>query len=198
MIIEMDRLFRLEIVQKSQDPEKIKFNDPNEVKFWATYFGLKHPSDLLVAFGYYMLRIVKMRVQHSVQTQTINGYSMRSLYRQLSKKYRKKIKQNANKFWIDTHFLIDSLRVWRDPARKTKVYFGIPKNILHPESKVEAYKIFKWLEFGTRKHGKQIIPPRPLIYPHLKFVLVNKETYWLYFIKLLAEKKISIKAFARK
>lgn len=193
----MNELFRLEIVQKSQDPKKIRFQDPHEVKFWATYFGLKYPSDLLVAFGYYMLQVLKLRVQHSVETQTIDGRRMSLLYKQLSKKYKKKNPRSTDKFWIDTEFLINSIRVWRDPARVSKVYFGIPKNILHPESKVEAYKIYKYLEFGTKKHGKQIIPPRPLIYPHLRFIIANKGDYWIYFIKLLMDKKITLKAFRR-
>lgn len=198
MIIAMDELFRLEIVQKSKDPQKVRFSDPHEVAFWAQYFGLKYPSDLLVAFGYYMLRVLRLRVQHSVETQTLNGYRMSILYRQLSRKYRKKNPKNTDKFWLDTEFLIDSIRVWRDPTRITKVYFGIPKNIIHPESKVEARLIFRWLEFGTKKNGRQIIPPRPLIYPHLKFVLAHKTDYWVYFIKLLIDKKITLKAFARK
>lgn len=197
MIICMDELFRIEVVQQSNDKNKVRFNDPLEVRFWAKKFNIR-PSDLLVAFGYYMLQVLRMRVQHSVQTQTLNGYRMAVLYRRLSKKYRKKQPKNTDKFWVDTDFLIKSIRVWRDPVYKTKVYFGIPKSILHPESKTPVYKLFKFLEFGTKRKGKQIIPPRPLIYPHLKFILVNKSSYWAYFIKLLMEKKITLKAFGGK
>ena len=39
MIIAMDELFRLEIVQKSKDPNKVRFSDPHEVALWAQYFG---------------------------------------------------------------------------------------------------------------------------------------------------------------
>lgn len=194
----MDELFRVEVVQQSKDPKKVRFNDPLEVRFWAKKFNIR-PSDLLVAFGYYMLQVLRMRVQHSVQTQTINGARMSILYRRLSKKYRKKQPKNTDKFWVDTDSLIKSIRVWRDSTYKTKVYFGIPKSLKHPEPPhVEMFKIFKWLEFGTKRDGKQIIPPRPLIYPHLRFILVNKDSYWAYFIKLLIEKKITLKAFGGK
>lgn len=192
MIIEMSELFRLEIVQQSNDKRKIRFNDPHEVKMWAKYFNVT-PTELLTAFGFYLLRLLKMRVQHSVETQTIDGMKMAYIYRRLSKHYKKKQPKNTDKFWIDTEFLIRSVRVWRDPQYKTKVYFGIPKSIKHPESKLPAYVLFKFLEFGTKRNGKQIIPPRPLIYPHMRFLLARKADYWVYFIKLLIDGKIYFK-----
>lgn len=191
MIVCLTDVFRVEIVQQSKDPKKVRFSDPNEVRMWAKYFGVA-PSDLLVAFGFYIMRVLKARVQHSVETQTIDGMRMSRLYKRISSKKRGK-PQNKDKFWIDTDFLIKSMRVWRDTRNKTKVYIGIPKNIKHPSSGEKAYKIFRWLEFGTKRGGKQIIPPRPLIYPHFAYILHRKSDYWVYFIKLLIDGKITFK-----
>lgn len=189
MVVEMDRMFKLHIVKKSDDPSKLKPLDPYELKQWSEVFGV-YPSDMLISFCFYLMRVLKMRVQHSVETQTINGQSMKKLYTHLSLKYKKINPEKTGRFWEDTEFLISSIKVWQTSSRK--VMFGIPKHILHPTSKIPAYKLFRYLEFGTKRNGKQIIPPRPLIYPHFKFILDNILQYWCYFIKLLNDKKIRL------
>lgn len=189
MIIEMDKLFKVHIVKKSDDPSKLKPLDPYELYQWSKMFGV-NPSDMLISFCFYLMRVLKLRVQHSVETQTINGQSMKKLYTHLSLKYKKINPKKTGRFWEDTEFLIGSIKVWQTSTRR--VMFGIPRNIYHPTSRVPAYKLFHYLEFGTRRNGKQIIPPRPLIYPHLKFILDNIQSYWLMFINLLKSRKITL------
>ena len=188
MIVEMDKVFKLHIVIKSDDSNKVTFQDPYEVRIWSDYFGVR-PKDLLAAFCFYILRVLKLRVQHSIETQTINGRTMKSLYTELSLKYKKQNPKNIGRFWKDTEFLMNNIKVWHTDTGRTM--FGIPKNIRHP-SGVEAYKLFYWLEFGTKRKGKQIIPPRPLIIPHFRFIIQNISEYWKSFIQLLLSGKLKI------
>lgn len=192
MIVNVSEIFRFEMWQQSTNKDKQAFDDPYEVRKWAKYFNINPPSNLLVAYCFYLLECLKKRVEHSVQTQRIDGIKMQSIYKQLSPNYKKINKNNKGKFWIDTEFLISSIKIWQDSKRK--VYFGIPQSIKHKSSGVPAYLIFRWLEFGTKNSlGKYIIPPRPLIYPHLSFILQHNSDYWARFIILIMQGKIELK-----
>ena len=138
-------------------------------------------------FAFYILQCLKSRIQNSVETQQVGNRSMRSLYAQLSDNYKKrKLNRNKDKFWKDTEFLIDSLRVWQTNQRE--VNLGIPENIAHPKSPhTPAYMIFQWLEFGTGS-----IPARPLIMPHLRFILNNIYDYWLHYNTETIQKMINM------
>lgn len=208
MLIVMDDVFRLSFTQTSKFPNTRrlrfgrnkdlnhrKFHDPYQLHLWAERFNMSS-NDLLASFSFYLLRVLRLRVQHSIQTQSISGISMKSLYDALSIKYKKKRIENKNKFWIDTGCLMDSITVWRDSNGKTN--FGIPRNLMHESGDVEMYKIFHWLEFGTKKNGKQIIPPRPLITPHWRFIMKNIPAFWNQFLKLVTTRKINLRAYAGK
>lgn len=186
----MDKIFRLRVAINPKNNKTIKLSDPNEVYIWADYFGMQ-PKELLASFTFYMMRVLKLRVHHSIETQTIDGRGMRVFYKELSLKTKKKNPKNEGRYWKDTEFIMNSMQVWLSP--RNEVMFGIPKHILHPESKTPAYLIFLFLEKGTKKNGKQIIPPRPLIIPHLQFILKRIDDYWVYFINLVLSKKIEIK-----
>lgn len=176
----MEEVFRL----RSKAP------DPLSLKTWAVYMNTQ-PEKLLAAYSFYLLQIVKKRVAFSVETQTIDGRAMRSIFKELNPNYKKKNIKNKDKFWYDTQFLIDSLKVWRYNG---VIYLGIPKYIKHPDSGTPAYKIFRYLEFGTKdRTGKQIIPARPLIYPCLRFVINRNKDYWYYFLNLVINGKIKLR-----
>lgn len=144
-------------------------------------------SRLLAEFSFYLLYVLRLRVKHSIETQTIDGMSMRSLYKQLSPTYKKFNKNNAGRFWKDTEWLMDNMQVWFNRITGN-VHLGIPENIKHPNSNTKAQDIFKYLEFGTKdKSGKVKIPARPLIYPHLTFMLNNINTYFSKYLELRSE-----------
>lgn len=186
MRIMMDGLFKVNI----SSPTLSK--DPYQAQRWARYFNLS-TRDLIASYSFYLLEVLKKRVAHSVETQTIDGESMRSVFQQLNPHYKKKNKANKDKFWYDTEFLISSMRVWQDDSNR--INLGIPKHIKHPTSKTPAYLIFKYLEFGTKtKTGDTAIPPRPIISPHLRFMLKNTESYFLYFIQLCINGTIKLKS----
>ena len=191
MRICMSEVFEVKIIKGTETKQTkhkvptITFTDRNEVNHWADYFGTT-PQYLMISFSFYILQVLKMRVKFCVQTQKLLGVDMNRLYQQLSKDYqRQKVKKNRNKFWRNTSFLVNYMRVWYD---KHKVWFGIPENLYHPNTHTKAYKIFEYLEFGTR-----YIPPRPLIYPNLHFIIQNINHYWQRYLSLVNADKISIK-----
>lgn len=190
MIINMWGLFNYDIVHKP-DP---KNKDPYSVRSWARYFRIT-THDLIASYSFYLLQVLKKRVAFSVETQTMDGVSMKSIFKQLNPNYKKRNQKNKDKFWYDTEFLISSMRVWQSTYNgKQRINLGIPKDIKHPTSGTPAFLIFKYLEFGTRtKSGKRAIPPRPIITPHLRFILKNTDTYFFYFIKLCVDGKIKLK-----
>lgn len=183
----MNGVFRYRLHVQSIYPERQTYKDPYQVRRWARYFNM-NPSDLIASFCFYLLEVLKKRIAFSVETQTIDGRSMKSIFKELNPHYKKQNPKNKDKFWYDTEFLIRSLRVW---AYNNEIFLGIPKHIKHPTSGTPAYLIFQWLEFGTKtKTGKRAIPPRPIIMPHLRFILKRTDVYFIYFIKLCMEKQI--------
>lgn len=180
MILSMDGIFKISLVKDaSVYKNRIGFEDPHEVERTAKEAGIT-PEMLLIQFSFYLLHILRLRVMNSIETQTINGMSMRMLYRRLSLKYKKQEPKNTGRFWKDTEFLMNSIKVFKQDGH---IKFGIPRQIKHPTNGTPAYLIFRYLEGGTRnKQGKVIIPPRPLILPHLKFMVANIIVYYNYFV----------------
>jgi len=132
---------------------------------------------LMEDFAIYLATVIKWRLRDAVRMQIVNGKSMKRLYKPLSSAYAKrKTSRNRDKFWIDTGFIINNLRVYR-AGRRGDIYIGFPRNVRHPKSKVKLYNIIRWLEYGTKKQ-----PARPLLKPVVTSVAKNIAVYFNHYI----------------
>lgn len=181
MIIEMYKVFRLGVYQRTKKDNALNLDDPYEVRKWAKFFGVT-PKVLIFSYSMYILQVLKLRVQESVKKQKVGRRSMKSLYKPLSKNYKKKNKESEGKFWVDTGTLINSMRVWATSENNVKL--GIPLNEKLPKSNTPVHMLYCYLEFGTDR-----IPARPLIHPNLKFLLKNTRVYFEYFLDLVIKGK---------
>ena len=112
-------------------------------------------------FVKFMAKAVLFWIKDAVKKQRIGYRHMSSIYPPLSPKYKKRKKlENRNKFWINTGWLIDNLKMW-----KYKDWFiGYPTYIKYKNKRVKAGQVFLFLEKGTSK-----VPPRPLFSEALKW-----------------------------
>lgn len=182
----MFKVFRLKIQQttKIHADDRIVFSDPYEIRKWAGTFGLTN-KELVANFSWYFLRVLRLRVQSSVDTQSIGSRSMSSLYKPLSKNYKKKNKMSEGMFWRDWGTLIDSMTVWEEGG---VIYLGIPLDKKLSDGRTPVHMLYRWLEFGTKT-----IPARPLIHPHLRFIMANIKDYFSHFTNLVLSGKIRLK-----
>ena len=139
------------------------------------------PEAVTVAFGRYLVEVIRERVRWSVQTQTVGHRAMKAIYKPLSESYKKrKVPANRDKFWVNTDFLIRHLRVWKHSGQ---IYLGYPKHVMHPETKdrkkpVWAALIMMWLEHGTSR-----TPARPLFTPVVDLISKNIGSYFEHFFR---------------
>jgi len=123
--------------------------------------------------------------KRTVKTQKIGRMPMKSIYKPLSPKYKKrKVPVNRNKFWVNSGWLINQLHYW-----KYKDWFvGYPKYIKYNGKKVKAGDLFMFLEKGT-KNG---VPARPLMKYAIRWINQNLSYLTKKFIKLYFKKVIKI------
>lgn len=182
----MYKVFRLGVYQRTTKTSNVvTFDDPYEVRKWAKTLGVSS-KDLIFSYSVYLLQVLRLRVQESVKKQKIGRKSMKSLYKPLSKNYRKKNKDSVGKFWIDTGELIMSMKVWS--AGENSIKLGIPLYHKLPKSDTPTHMLYNYLEFGTDR-----IPARPLIHPNLQFLLKNTKVYFTHFLDLVVKGKIVIR-----
>jgi len=120
---------------------------------------------ILDTFGAYIGAVIVAVIKKSIETQKINKNPMRFKYKQLSKAYKKRKNPiHSDDFWVNTEFLLNNIKAYRG-GTKRNVYVGFPKNIQHPNSGTELYKIVLYMENGTRT-----MPARPLLKPSIQTV----------------------------
>lgn len=152
---------------------------------------------VVAAFAMYLAELLRQKVKHCVKTQMIAGVPMKTVYKELSEQWKKrKNPRHKDDFWVNTEFLIRSLRIWR---KGSDIYMGHPPTVLHPESKkagqrVSAAHIMLWLERGTNDG----IPARPLFTPIVKSISRNIDGYWRHFYDGVKARKPEFVHFVRK
>jgi hypothetical protein len=71
-------------------------------------------KQLEAGFILFLSFLITKKVQEAVRSQQVNGVPMGSMYKPLSKGYNaRKDKANKDKFWKNTEFLINNLKVGR-------------------------------------------------------------------------------------
>lgn len=131
-------------------------------------------------FALYLSNLIKARIKRSILIQKVNGKPMRLIYEPLSKEYQKrKTPENRNKFYLNTGWMYENIKVYRYGG---KYYIGFPKWQRHKYSKAKASDILSWNELGTSK-----APARPIVEPHLRFVMKHLSEYWDNFEKLMTK-----------
>jgi len=147
-------------------------------------------NELMRGFIMFLAELVKTKIQHSVQTQTIAGKPMRLIYPKLSPKYNaSKPKSSQGKFWINSGFLIENLRIWQ--VKNGNVFIGYRGNAVHKgkpymqgHKRVKASEVMLYVERGTRK-----MPPRPLFTVIVKVIAKNISFYLDMYLKSIVEVK---------
>lgn len=161
-----------------------------------------------IDFAIYLANILKLRVEHAIKTQKINGIpmsaiftkkgvntitelsskndkagtSMSKIYQKLSDSYNKsKNPINKDKFWTNTGELVKKLKVWKSSKG---VNVGFPPNARHTKSQYSKSRaklddIVKWMEYGTKK-----MPARPLFTAVVSHISKNIDVYFVHFIQL--------------
>lgn len=69
-------------------------------------------------------------------------------------------KKGHDKIYIDTYSYLQAIKFWQS---QHSVHIGIPRNVVHPRTKIPIAEIAIWLELGTKK-----IPKRPLWEPSIR------------------------------
>lgn len=135
-------------------------------------------KDVEAYFTLYLANVIRQRVKNSIRFQKVNGIPMRKLYEPLSETYNKtKPKANQNKFYRNTDWLYNNIKVYR---YRGQYWIGFTKFQKHGNSNTLAQDVLAWNEEGTK-----YIPARPLIRPHLRFIMQNLTEYWYRFTYLL-------------
>lgn len=153
----------------------------------ASVFSVPLDS-VVLAFARYLAAVLRERVQWAVKTQMVNSKPMKAIYKPLNPRYqRTKVPRNRDRFWINTDFLIKSLRVWKYSG---EVYLGYPATVLHAAKRtVYAADIMGWVEGGTKNaDGSERMPSRPLFRPIVGFLSKNIKSYWIHFSRRLKSK----------
>ena len=135
-------------------------------------------ADIEAYFTLYLANLIKQRIKNSIRFQKVNGIPMRRLYEPLSETYNKNKPSNTrNKFYRNTDWLYNNIKVYR---YRGQYWIGFTKFQRHGDSNALAQDVLAWNEMGTK-----FIPARPLIRPHLRFIMQNLTSYWETFSKLL-------------
>lgn len=151
-------------------------------------YDIDHPIEhVMNAFGAYIGAVIVAIIKKSIDEQKINKKPMRFKYKKLSKAYKKRKNPNHTEdFWVNTEFLVGNIKAYRGGSRGD-VYVGFPKNIKHPESDTELYKIVSYMENGTK-----IMPARPLLKPSITTVSKKIDLILRKFMADVRNKKINI------
>ena len=153
------------------------FKHTVRIKELCDITGLKQ-SDIEAYFTLYLANLIKQRIKNSIRFQKVNGIPMRKLYEPLSETYNKgKPSNTRNKFYRNTDWLYHNIKVYK---YRGQYWIGFTKFQKHGNDKALAQDILAWNEMGTK-----FIPARPLIRPHLRFIMQNLTAYWETFSKLL-------------
>jgi len=137
-------------------------------------------------FTLFLAMLIKRHIQNAVKTQKISGKPMKLVYKSLSPSYNKrKPKKTQNKFWRNTDFLIDNLKVWQ--LKNGDVFIGYRGNAVHKgthykvgKKRVKASELMVFLERGTSK-----IPARPLFTVVVRNIAKNIFFYLEMFIQTI-------------
>ena len=153
------------------------FRQNTRIKEFCDEVGL-NKDDVTAYFSLYLANLLKQRIKNSIKFQKVNGIPMRRLYEQLSETYNKKKPiKNRNKFYRNTDWLFENIKVYK---YNKQYWVGFTKSQRHNGDKAYAQDVLAWNEDGTK-----FIPARPLIRPHMKFIMNNLTEYWETFTKLL-------------
>jgi len=135
------------------------------------------PEKLQNDFAYYIASVLRARVKESIYKQSLGRRPMKSLYKPLNKYYSKtKPKANQDKFWINTGYLVNNLKLWRSG---NTVRIGFKNSDTYPSSSTKLVNVILWLEKGTKN-----IPARPLFSPHAKHISKHISQYFKHYIKM--------------
>lgn len=153
------------------------FRQNTRINDFCNMTGLKK-DDVVAYFSLYLANLIKQRIKNSIRFQKVNGIPMRKLYEPLSETYNKgKPSNTRNKFYRNTDWLYHNIKVYK---YRGQYWIGFNKFQKHGNSNTPAQDVLAWNEMGTK-----FIPARPLIRPHLRFIMQNLTQYWETFSKLL-------------
>ncbi len=128
-------------------------------------------------FALYLAGILKLRIKHSIDTQSLGKVSFKSIYKPLSKDYKAtKVRRNRDKFWVNTEHLVNNITVWRTGKI---VRIGFKGKAYYPGTRLRVLQVVMWMERGTKnKDGSEKMPPRPLFLPHARMMSKNVGAYF--------------------
>lgn len=146
----------------------------NEYAEWrpGTKIAKKEHQKLLGQFAHYMAKVMAEEVRKAIITQKYAG-----TWAPLSVEYLdfKKKHGLSLKIWEATEFLRKNITAYRS---NDKYVVGVNKRIKYPGTKVPAWKVMFWMEFGTSK-----MPARPLFRPVATALRKNVRYHWIQFLK---------------
>ena len=148
---------------------------------------------LMRKFTFFLGMLVKRHIQNAVKTQKISGKPMRMVYKPLSSKYKaSKPKSTRDKFWINSGFLIENLKLWQ--LKNGDVFIGYRGNAVHKgkpyrrgSKRVKASDVMVYVERGTKK-----IPPRPLFTIIVRNIAKNISFYLEMFVNTIRQGYVKI------
>lgn len=133
--------------------------------------GNAEQERLLGKFAKYIANIYVEELVKAIDSQRYKGR-----WEPLSPEYLEWKKQNnmSTNIWEATSLVRDSIGTWRN----NDVYVvGIKRNVKYPGSNIPAFRVIRWMEFGTSK-----MPARPLFLPVKRLINSRLRRYWEEFL----------------
>lgn len=124
--------------------------------------------------GKFAKRIAQVYVEELINA--INSQRYRGQWEPLSPEYLEWKKQNgmSTNIWEATSLIKDSIDTWRN---NDMYVVGIKRKIKYPDSNIPAFRVIRWMEFGTSK-----MPARPLFLPVKRLINSRLRKYWEEFL----------------